>query len=83
MGMNVSPETRHTHVLFHSDLVFAGSVLFLGVSVGYVGNLCLTHAPKLCSTPQEQEATNLVLTIFFVIGQATGSALSYIVLEST
>ena len=52
------------------------------MSVGYLGNHCLTNAPKTCDDAESQEASSLMLTATFVLGQASGSSLSYFVLKS-
>ena len=46
MLCNVSPESRTLPVIIDSDVAFAIMVAALGLSVGYIGNICLTEAPK-------------------------------------
>jgi hypothetical protein len=55
---------------------------FLAITVGYVGNHCLTNAPKTSDDAESQEATSLLLTATFVMGQASGSFMSFFVLKS-
>lgn len=46
MLCNVSPESRTLPVIIDSDVAFALMVAALGLSVGYIGNICLIEAPK-------------------------------------
>ena len=46
MLCNVSPESRTLPVIIDSDVAFAVMVAALGLSAGYIGNICLTEAPK-------------------------------------
>jgi len=54
----------------------------MGFTVGYLGNYCLTNAPKSAEDPASQEATSLILTACFVFAQASGSFLSYFIVKS-
>jgi hypothetical protein len=78
---NVSPATRHSSVLLSSDAALCILVFVLASSAGYVGNLTLMHAPKMAEGPEQQEATSLVLTALFVLGQAMGSLASVYIVE--
>ena len=69
-------------VIFDSDTVFIALIVLLGSSVGYIGNLALIQAPKTSEMAESQEATSLILTSFFVLGQASGSFGSYFILKS-
>ena len=82
MYCNAAPESRSLPVIFQSDVVFCCLIVMLGLSVGYMGNLSLIHAPKTSDMAQSQEATSLILTSFFVLGQATGSFGSYFIMKS-
>lgn len=82
MFCNVNPEARHHAVLIHPDLDFCVLVFLLSFSVGFIGNNCLTMAPKMSADPASQEATSLTLTATFVLGQATGSFMSFFILEA-
>ena len=68
--------------LHRSDLLFCSLLLVLAITVGYFGNHCLTNAPKTSDDAESQEATSLLLTATFVLGQASGSFLSFFVLKS-
>ena len=46
MLCNVSPDSRTLPVIIDSDVAFALMVAALGLSVGYIGNICLIEAPK-------------------------------------
>lgn len=50
MLCNASPESRTLPVIVDSDIAFALMVAVLGLSVGYIGNICLTEAPKTSGT---------------------------------
>ena len=82
MYANAKPETRTLPVLLRSDLAFCGLLALLALSVGYFGNHCLTNAPKTLEEASSQEAASLILTATFVLGQASGSFLSYFVLKA-
>jgi len=82
MLCNASPESRTLPVIVDSDIAFALMVAVLGLSVGYIGNICLTEAPKTSDDPPSQEATSLALTAFFVSAQASGSTLGYIAVNN-
>ena len=82
MYCNAAPDLRTLPVVFNSDYVYCLLIVLLGFSVGYLGNLTLTHAPKTSDDAQSQEATSLLLTSFFVLGQATGSFGSYFLMKS-
>jgi hypothetical protein len=82
MYCNAAPDLRTLPVVFHSDAVFCCLVVLLGLSVGYIGNLTLIHAPKTSDDAESQEATSLLLTSCFVLGQATGSFGSYFLMKS-
>lgn len=83
MLCNAAPGARHQlPVVFDSDAVFCCLVVVLGLSVGYLGNLALIQAPKTSDMAESQEATSLILTAFYVLGQASGSFLSYFILKS-
>ena len=82
MYANAKPETRSLPVLLRSDLAFCGLLALLALSVGYFGNHCLTNAPKTLEEASSQEAASLILTATFVLGQASGSFLSYFVLKA-
>ena len=82
MYCNSAPEARSLPVVFHSDVVFCCLIVFLGISVGYMGNITLIHAAKTSDDAESQEATSLVLTSCFVLGQATGSFGSYFIMKS-
>ena len=82
MLCNAAPTARKLPVVFDSDTVFIALVVLLGASVGYLGNLALIQAPKTSDMAESQEATSLILTSFFVLGQATGSFGSYFILRS-
>lgn len=69
-------------LISRSDISFCTLVGTLALSVGYLGNHCLTNAPKTCDDAESQEASSLMLTATFVLGQASGSFLSYFVLKS-
>ena len=47
-----------------------------------LGNHCLTNAPKTSEDASSQEATSLILTVFFVMSQASGSFFSYYIVKS-
>ena len=82
MLCNGAPTARSLPVVFYSDTVFCLLIVCLGVSVGYLGNLCLIQAPKTSDMAESQEATSLLLTAFFVLGQASGSFGSFFVMKS-
>ena len=82
MFCNAAPDNRTLPVIFNSDAVFICMIVLLGLSVGYIGNLTLTLAPKTSDDAESQEATSLLLTSCFVLGQATGSLGSYFIKES-
>lgn len=82
MLCNVAPEVRRLPVIFYSDTVYCILIILLAFSVGYFGNLCLIHAPKTHVLAEYQEATSLILTACYVLGQATGSSLSYFILQA-
>ena len=46
MLCNASPESRTLPVIIDSDIAFAIMVAVLGLTVGYIGNICLILAPK-------------------------------------
>merc|ERR1712218_2494 len=81
MYCNSAPDNRTLPIIFRSDAVFCILVALLGLSVGYIGNLTLIHAPKTSDDAQSQEATSLLLTSCFVLGQATGSFGSYFLMK--
>lgn len=82
MLCNVAPEARKLPVVFYSDTVYCALIILLAFSVGYLGNLCLIHAPKTSVMAECQEATSLLLTACFVMGQAIGSFSSYFILRA-
>ena len=82
MYCNAGPDLRTLPVIFQSDAVFCFLIVLLGLSVGYIGNLTLIHAPKTSDDAESQEATSLLLTSCFVLGQATGSFGSYFIMKS-
>lgn len=82
MYCNVAPENRALPVIFRSDAWFCTFIVVMAMSVGYLGNICLTQAPKTSEDADSQEATSLILTATFVLGQATGSFGSYFVLKA-
>ena len=81
MYCNAAPDLRSLPVVFHSDAVFCCLIVLLGLTVGYIGNLTLIHAPKTSDDAESQEATSLLLTSCFVIGQASGSFGSYFIVK--
>jgi len=82
MFCNAKPESRAMPLLFKSDAVFCTLLSIMGFTVGYLGNYCLTNAPKSAEDPASQEATSLILTACFVFAQASGSFLSYFIVKS-
>ena len=80
MFCNARPETRKMSIYIHSDGIFCSLLAILAFSAGYLGNHALTNAPKTSEDSSSQEATSLILTALFVLGQASGSFLSYFVL---
>jgi len=82
MFCNAKPESRKLPLLFKSDAVFCSLLAILGFTVGYLGNICLTNAPKTSDDASSQEATSLILTAFFVFAQASGSFLSYFIVKN-
>lgn len=82
MVCNAKPNSRTLPLILGSDISFCTLVGTLALSVGYLGNHCLTNAPKTCDDAESQEASSLMLTATFVLGQASGSFLSYFVLKS-
>ena len=82
MFCNAGPDLRTLPVIFNSDVVFCCLIVLLGLSVGYIGNLTLILAPKTSEDAESQEATSLLLTSCFVLGQATGSFGSYFIMKS-
>ena len=81
MYCNAAPDLRSLPVVFHSDAVFCCLIVLLGLTVGYIGNLTLIHAPKTSEDAESQEATSLLLTSCFVLGQASGSFGSYFIVK--
>jgi len=82
MFCNAKPHSRTMSLIFKSDAVFCSLLAFLGFTVGYLGNHCLTNAPKTSEDASSQEATSLILTVFFVMSQASGSFFSYYIVKS-
>lgn len=82
MYMNVAPDQRKLPVVIPYDSIFCICTFSMALFVGYVGNWCLTQTPKMSEDPSNQEATSLVLTALFVMGQATGSTLSYVLVQN-
>ena len=86
MLANAAPATRHhMAILLPWDWEFCLLVTFLSVSTGYVGSLCLAQAPKSIGNGENREkaeAASLILTAVLVLGQAAGSAMSYVAIES-
>ena len=82
MFTNAAPEERHFQVLIHQDSLFCIFNFILAFSGAYIGSLLLIHTPKTSEDPTSQEASSLMLTALFVLGQASGSTLSFLVVES-
>ena len=73
---------RLIYFFFRSDVLFCFILFLLAISVGYMGNHCLTNAPKTSEDSDAQEATSLILTAVFVLGQASGSFFSLFVIRA-
>jgi len=82
MFCNAKPHSRTLPLIFKSDAVFCSLLAMLGFTVGYLGNHCLTNAPKTSEDASSQEATSLILTAFFVMAQASGSLYGYLILKA-
>jgi len=77
MICNVSPQNRSvTSVVFESDTAYLILMVLFSVSNGYMGNICLSFAPKMLRTPEEQGQAASLIVFFLVFGLAIGSALS-------
>ncbi len=81
MFCNAAPVTRTSVVAFPSDSVFCTLVAILGLTNGYVGNLCMIHSPRRLKGNHggQRELTSILTNSAIVLGIATGSALTCVV----
>ncbi|XP_030855255.1 equilibrative nucleoside transporter 1 isoform X2 [Strongylocentrotus purpuratus] len=76
---NVSPDSRNSEVIFMHDAYPIVFMFFFAVSNGYLGSLCMMYGPKYVQ-PEHQETAGNMMAFFLVLGLATGSAISVLVL---
>nr|XP_054759282.1 equilibrative nucleoside transporter 1-like [Lytechinus pictus] len=76
---NVSPESRDSDVVFTHDAYPIVFMFFFALSNGYLGSLCMMYGPKFVK-PEHQETAGNMMAFFLVLGLATGSAISVLVI---
>ena len=73
---------RSLPIVFDRDWEFILIMAVFAVSNGYLGTIAMVHGPKTVDDAASQEGVAMILTACLVVGIATGSALSYPVLNA-
>lgn len=66
--------------LFNDNISPIVLITFLGLTNGYLGNLCMMYGPQLVN-PAEAEQAGTIMSLFLTLGLAMGSVISLILVN--